>query len=120
MFIWIIKLSEFFLILVLFGKNATGKTNILKALENVLKIIKKGLDKRIYVLDDLTIGMKISGTISEAATSEGIKPENQSTTAKTEENYSKDNNKISDGAVIAIVFSVIILGFAGLVFISRK
>ena len=59
-------------------------------------------------------------TISEAATSEGIKPENQSTTAKTEENYSKDNNKISDGAVIAIVFSVIILGFAGLVFISRK
>lgn len=30
--------------LVLFGKNATGKTNILKALENVLKIIKKGLD----------------------------------------------------------------------------
>lgn len=59
-------------------------------------------------------------TISETATSEGIKPENQSTTAKTEENYSKDNNKISDGAVIAIVFSVIILGFAGLVFISRK
>lgn len=29
---------------VLFGKNATGKTNILKALESILRIIEKGLN----------------------------------------------------------------------------
>ena len=31
-------------------------------------VITKGLDKRIYKIDDLTVGTKISGTIGEAAT----------------------------------------------------
>ncbi len=31
-------------------------------------VITKGLDRRIYKIDDLTVGTKISGTISEAAT----------------------------------------------------
>lgn len=53
-------------------------------------------------------------TIVEAATSEGIKV-NENTSSKDE-----DEKGISDGAIVAIVFGVIILGFGGLVLISRK
>ncbi len=53
-------------------------------------------------------------TLAEAATSEGIKV-NENTSSKDE-----DDKGISDGVVVAIVFGVIILGFGGLVLISRK
>ena len=46
--------------------------------------------------------------------SEGIKV-NENTSSKDE-----DDKGISDGVVVAIVFGVIILGFGGLVLISRK
>ena len=52
-------------------------------------------------------------TIVEAATSEGIK-------VNVAAASSEDEKGISDGVVVAIVFGVIILGFGGLVLISRK
>ena len=78
-----------------------------------MKNLKRGLALLLAMIVALT-------ALAACSPKEEKTEEKPADTAKTEENYSKDNNKISDGAVIAIVFSVIILGFAGLVFISRK
>lgn len=90
-----------------FGENS-GEEIINKALEEyqnddytdiVAKAIEdKGLNPN-------------SETVAEAAKSEGIK-------VKTDGNDSKSS--ISDGVVVGVIFGVILLGFGGLVIISRK
>ena len=55
-------------------------------------------------------------TVARAAYSEGIKVKKE----YLEEEGIKSKSGISDGVVIGIVFAVILLGFGGLVLISRK
>ena len=61
-------------------------------------------------------------TVAKAANSEGIKVKSEYLEEEgiTEENNMKTKKGLSDGVVIGIVFAVILLGFGGLVLISRK
>ena len=61
-------------------------------------------------------------TIAQAAKEESISVKDEYTKTDITEVYENHSTKkgLSDGAVIAIVFGVIILGFAGLVVLSRK
>ena len=61
-------------------------------------------------------------TIAQAAKEESISVKDEYTKTDITEVYENHSAKkgLSDGAVIAIVFGVIILGFAGLVVLSRK
>ena len=63
-------------------------------------------------------------TIAQAANDEGISVKEEYTTTDINTTYNNSDNskegKKSDGVIIAIVFGVIILGFGGLVFLSRK
>lgn len=61
-------------------------------------------------------------TVVKAANSEGIKVKSEYLEEEgiAEENNMKTKKGLSDGVVIGIVFAVILLGFGGLVLISRK
>ena len=82
--------------------------------ENYTDIVKKAIK-------DNNLSPKAE-TIAQAAKEESISVKDEYTKTDITEVYENHSAKkgLSDGAVIAIVFGVIILGFAGLVVLSRK
>lgn len=82
--------------------------------ENYTDIVKKAIK-------DNNLSPKVE-TIAQAAKKESISVKDEYTKTDITEVYENHSAKkgLSDGAVIAIVFGVIILGFAGLVVLSRK
>ena len=82
--------------------------------ENYTDIVKKAIK-------DNNLSPKAE-TIAQAAKEESISVKDEYTKTDITEVYENHSTKkgLSDGAVIAIVFGVIILGFAGLVVLSRK
>ena len=100
-----------------FGANS-GEEIIKAALkayqdENYTDIVKKAIED-----NNLT---PTAETIAQAANDEGISVKEEYTTTDINNNYSNQKaEKKSDGVIVGIVFAVILLGFGGLVFISRK
>ena len=99
--------------------ESVGKRIIDEALkayqdENYTDIVKKAIK-------DNNLSPKAE-TIAQAAKEESISVKDEYTKTDITEVYENHSAKkgLSDGAVIAIVFGVIILGFAGLVVLSRK
>ena len=104
---------------VLGWQDSLGETIINEALkayqdENYTDIVKKAIK-------DNNLSPKAE-TIAQAAKEESISVKDEYTKTDITEVYENHSAKkgLSDGAVIAIVFGVIILGFAGLVVLSRK
>ena len=99
--------------------ESVGKRIIDEALkayqdENYTDIVKKAIK-------DNNLSPKAE-TIAQAAKEESISVKDEYTKTDITEVYENHSAKkgLSDEAVIAIVFGVIILGFAGLVVLSRK
>ena len=103
---------------VLGWQDSLGETIINEALkayqdENYTDIVKKAIED-----NNLT---PTAETIAQAANDEGISVKEEYTTTDINNNYSNQKaEKKSDGVIVGIVFAVILLGFGGLVFISRK
>ena len=103
----------------LMGFGANSGEEIIKAAlkayqdENYTDIVKKAIED-----NNLT---PTAETIAQAANDEGISVKEEYTTTDINNNYSNQKaEKKSDGVIVGIVFAVILLGFGGLVFISRK
>lgn len=94
--------------LVGFGDNS-GEEIIEKALEEYQNDDYTDLVQKVIETKDIEASDLGEETLVEAATSEGVVIKNN-----------KSNDGISDGVVIGIVFGVLIVGFAGLVVLSRK
>lgn len=103
----------------LMGFGANSGEEIIKAAlkayqdENYTDIVKKAIED-----NNLT---PTAETIAQAANDEGISVKEEYTTTDINNTYSDQKaEKKSDGVIVGIVFAVILLGFGGLVFISRK
>ena len=96
----------------LMGFGANSGEEIIKD-ENYTDIVKKAIED-----NNLT---PTAETIAQAANDEGISVKEEYTTTDINNDYSNQKaEKKSDGVIVGIVFAVILLGFGGLVFISRK